>query len=87
MGWAVAENSFFRYIWRPVRRYAGLTQSQVLFSLARWFDNQSDAAAGPLKSPKAMVEPMAVNAAVRALFLHPRVRELLAEWWQLRSAR
>jgi radical SAM C-methyltransferase len=79
---AVAENSFFRYIWRPVRRYAGLTQSQVLFSLTRWFDDQSDAAAEPLKSPKAMVEPMAVNAAVRALFLDPRIREFLAEWWQ-----
>jgi hypothetical protein len=79
---AAAENSFFRYIWRPVRRYAGLTQSQVLFSLTRWFDAQSDPATGPLKSPKAMVEPMAVNAAVRALFLDPRIRELLAQWWQ-----
>jgi radical SAM C-methyltransferase len=79
---AAAENSFFRYIWRPVRRYAGLTQSQILFTLSRWFDAQSDAAAEPLKSPKAMVEPMAVNAAVRALFLDPRVRELLDEWWR-----
>jgi radical SAM superfamily enzyme YgiQ (UPF0313 family) len=78
---AAAENSFFRHIWRPVRRYAGLTQSQVLFSLTRWFDNQSDPAAEPLKSPKAMVEPMAVNAAVRALFLDSRVRDLLAQWW------
>jgi radical SAM superfamily enzyme YgiQ (UPF0313 family) len=78
---AAAENSFFRHIWRPVRRYAGLTQSQVLFSLTRWFDSQQDAAAEPLKSPKAMVEPMAVNAAVRALFLDPRVRELLGQWW------
>ncbi len=25
---------------------------------------------------------MAVNAAVRALFFDPRIRELLAEWWQ-----
>lgn len=82
--WArtAAENSFFRYIWRPVRRYAGLTQSQILFSLSRWFDGQSDASAEPLKSPKAMVEPMTVNAAVRALFLDPRVRELLDEWWR-----
>lgn len=82
--WArtVAENSFFRYIWRPVRHYAGLTQSQVLFGLARWFDDRPDDAAEPLKSPKAMVEPMAVNAAVRALFMDLRVRELLAEWWQ-----
>ena len=29
-----------------------------------------------------MVEPGAVNAAVRALFLEPRVREILVEWWQ-----
>lgn len=79
---AAAENSFFRYIWRPVRRYAGLTQSQILFTLSRWFDTRTDAAAEPLKSPKAMVEPMAVNAAVRALFLDPRVRELLDEWWR-----
>jgi len=78
---AAAENSFFRYIWRPVRDFAGLTQSQVLFSLARWFDACTDPAAEPLKSPTAIVDPMTVNGAVRALFLDPRVRELLAEWW------
>jgi hypothetical protein len=78
---AAAENSFFRYIWRPVRHFAGLTQSQVLFSLARWFDNCEDPAAELLKSPTTIVEPMTVNGAVRALFLDPRVRELLGEWW------
>jgi hypothetical protein len=78
---AVAENSFFRYIWQPLRRYAGLTQSQVLFTLARWFDASDDPAAGPLKTPKTIVEPMAANAAVRALFLDHRVRELLRNWW------
>lgn len=82
--WArsVAENSFFRHIWRPLRHFAGLTQSQVLFSLARWFDAQAAPATGPLKSPTTIIEPLAVNAAVRALFLDPRIRELLADWWQ-----
>lgn len=78
---AVAENSFFRSIWRPVLRYAGLTQSEVLQCLARWFDRCPDPAAAPLRSPTAILEPLAVNAAVRALFLDPRVRELLQEWW------
>jgi radical SAM superfamily enzyme YgiQ (UPF0313 family) len=79
---AVAENSFFRNIWRPLQRYAGLTQSQVLIKLANWFDRCPDPAARPLKSPRTIVEPMAVNAAVRSLFLDPRVRELLAGWWR-----
>jgi radical SAM superfamily enzyme YgiQ (UPF0313 family) len=79
---AVAENSFFRYLWRPVLSYAGLTQSQVLFSLSDWFDACTDEAAEPLKSPKTNVEPMTVNAAVRSLFLDPRVRELLQRWYE-----
>lgn len=81
--WArsAAENSFFRYIWRPLRHYAGLTQSDILFKLARWFDARAETAAEPLKSPKWIVEPMALNAAVRALFFDPRVRLLLQEWW------
>lgn len=79
---AIAENPFFRHIWRPLRHFAGLTQSQVLFSLARWFDAQADPATGPLKLPMTIVEPLAVNTAVRALFLDPRIRELLADWWK-----
>lgn len=81
--WArsAAENSFFRFIWRPLLQYAGLTQSQVLFKLAMWFDDCADSAAEPLKKPITVVEPSAVNSAVRALFLDLRVRELLAEWW------
>jgi radical SAM superfamily enzyme YgiQ (UPF0313 family) len=78
---AVAENSFFRFIWQPLLRYAGMTQSQVLFSLARWYDRCDDAATQALKSPTAIVEPLTVNAAVRALFLDPRVRDLLLDWW------
>jgi hypothetical protein len=78
---AGAENSFFRYIWRPLRTYAGLTQSQVLFSLARWFDACSDPAARALKSPTTILEPAAVNVAVHALLLDPQVRGLLGQWW------
>lgn len=82
--WArsVAENSFFRYIWRPVLEHAGLTQSQVLITMVNWFDKCTDEAAATLKSPTAMIEPMAVNAAVRTLFLDPRLRELLVQWWE-----
>jgi radical SAM C-methyltransferase len=82
--WArsAAENSFFRYIWRPLLRYAGLTQSQVLFSLANWFDASTATAAQPLKRPTTIIEPKTVNAAVRALFLDPGVRDLLGQWWQ-----
>jgi radical SAM superfamily enzyme YgiQ (UPF0313 family) len=78
---AAAENSFFRYIWRPLHYYAGLSQSEILLKLVRWFDAQPDAAADPLRSPKWLVQPMAVNTAIRALFLDPRVRELLQMWW------
>jgi hypothetical protein len=78
---ACAENSFFRYIWRPLLNYAGLTQSQVLFSLARWFDKCADPAAQPLKSPTTILEPSAVSVAIHALFLEPRLRDLLRQWW------
>jgi radical SAM C-methyltransferase len=78
---AAAENSFFRYIWKPLRHYAGLSQSKILFKLVRWFDAQADVAAEPLRSPEWIVQPIAVNAAIRALFLDPRVRELLKRWW------
>lgn len=78
---ACAENSYFRHIWRPLLNYAGLTQSQVLFSLARWFDTCPDPAATPLKSPTTILEPSAVSIAIHALFLDPRLRELLLQWW------
>lgn len=78
---AAAENSFFRHIWRPLHHYAGLSQSEVLLKLVRWFDAQPDPAADPLRSPKWLVQPTAVNAAIRCLFLDPRVRELIQRWW------
>jgi radical SAM C-methyltransferase len=78
---AAAENSFFRHIWKPLRHCTGLRQSEILFKLVRWFDVQTDAAAAPLKSPTWLVQPKAVNDAIRALFLDPRVRELLQGWW------
>jgi len=56
----------------------------VLFTLAGWFDDRDDPAAEPLKTPKTIVEPLAVNAAVRALFLDPVVRVLLQQWWSQR---
>lgn len=79
---AAAENSFFRHIWRLVLRYAGLSQSQVLGKLVTWFDARTDPATAPLKTSSTVVEPLAVNAAVRALFLDPRVRKLLGQWWE-----
>ncbi|GIF77063.1 hypothetical protein Asi02nite_65810 [Asanoa siamensis] len=81
MARTAAENSFFRHIWPVLHNYAGLSQSQVLTSLSNWFDRCTDPAAEPLKTPAAMVEPLIVNKAVRALFLDRRVHDLLFEWW------
>ena len=53
----------------------------MLFSLLRWFDRCEDPAAAGLKSPTNILAPTVVNAAVRALLLEPRVRELLWRWW------
>ncbi|MFE5565683.1 KedN5 family methylcobalamin-dependent radical SAM C-methyltransferase [Amycolatopsis japonica] len=78
---AAAENSLFRYFWAPARELAGLSQSTVLKSLAAWFGRCADPAADPLRPPSAMVEPMTVHAAVRALFLSRRTRQLLQDWF------
>jgi radical SAM superfamily enzyme YgiQ (UPF0313 family) len=79
---AVAENSFLRHIWHPLRELAGLRQSEIIISLADWFDGCEDAAAVPLRRPHGLVDATRLSATIRYLFEEKRVCVLFERWWE-----
>lgn len=83
--WArtVGENSIFRHIWAPLREMVGLSQSQVLLSMAEWFDRSDAPAAEPLKTdrPQLMVDAGAVSDALLHIYSDPEVQPLFQAWW------
>jgi radical SAM superfamily enzyme YgiQ (UPF0313 family) len=85
--WArvVAENLIFRYIWTPLYRLAGMTQSQVLFSLDAWFAKQTDSISAALKAhQREMVENIdlsLVSDGVLFFYKENLINEKLVAWW------
>jgi radical SAM superfamily enzyme YgiQ (UPF0313 family) len=77
-----AENMFFRLLWLVLRTYAGMSQSDILLSLAEWFDKCPDKYADGLRaSENQLGDPTAVPNAIRALYAGPGVDALLRQWW------
>jgi tRNA A37 methylthiotransferase MiaB len=82
--WArtVAENMFFRFIFAPLRRLANMSQSEVLLSLARWFEDCDEPAAAPLKASRARIgDPAIVPHVLHYLYSEPAIPHLLRAWW------
>jgi radical SAM superfamily enzyme YgiQ (UPF0313 family) len=81
----VAEHMLLRYIWAPLRKLAGITQSQVLLSLDGWFQRQTSEAAGRIQAHRDRFVldylQSAVQGAVGAIMADPMVPSLLRQWW------
>lgn len=82
--WArsIAETSYFRYIWAPLRELAGISQSQVLLNLADWFRKSSH----PIGIELAAVQKRAINSdflpeMVARLYSDSRLQSLIDTWW------
>jgi hypothetical protein len=83
MFWArtIAENLFLRHIWAPLRELVGLQQSQVLLSMARWFNDSQDLAATPLKTTSLGIDNSSVASTMHYLYSEPRINALLTKWF------
>jgi len=86
--WAriVAENQIFRYIWVPLRRLEGIGQVEVLLSLDRWFDAQTDnVSRGLIACRSEMVDNLDASRVTRGLhyfYLEHELPQKLLEWWK-----
>jgi radical SAM superfamily enzyme YgiQ (UPF0313 family) len=77
-----AENMFFRLVWPVLRTYVGMPQSEILLSLADWFDKCADPNADDLRaSENQLGDPTSVPRGIRALYAGPGVDALLRQWW------
>jgi radical SAM C-methyltransferase len=82
--WAriAAENPTFRMIWPALRAFSTIRQSEILLSLADWFDMCEHPAASGLRASQVKLgDPDAVPRALRALCSRSAVDTLLADWW------
>lgn len=85
--WArvVCEHPLLRYIWAPLRKLAGLAQSQVLLSLDRWIDAQPEPAAAALRSCRAEVtdhfDANRIARGLHCLYSEAGLAPLMERWW------
>jgi hypothetical protein len=87
--WAriATENPTLRLIWPALLKFAGVSQSVALLSLAGWFDSCEHPAADGLRSSEVKFgDPMAVPRALRALCSRRDVDKLLEDWWRQEMA-
>ncbi|HEX7838339.1 MAG TPA: KedN5 family methylcobalamin-dependent radical SAM C-methyltransferase [Kofleriaceae bacterium] len=86
--WArvVAENQIFRYIWGPLRMLEGIGQVEVLQSLDRWFDAQTDAVSrGLIACRSEMVDNLdgsRVTPGIHYFYLEAGLPQRLLAWWR-----
>lgn len=81
----VAENRLFRYIWTPLRKYAGMSQSEILQSMDDWFEQSEDPTACLFKaSREPIVDAGVVSSTLHHFYEHPGSAKLFQSWWQER---
>lgn len=86
--WArvVAENQVLRWIWTPLRELCGLSQSQVLFSLDKFFERQTDPVSqGLIACRSEMVENLDASRVTRGIhyfYMEGGIDNRLFAWWR-----
>jgi radical SAM superfamily enzyme YgiQ (UPF0313 family) len=83
--WArtMAENVVLRHIWPALLELAGMTQSQIILSMARWFGRCDDPAAQGLNLADVLLgQPSAIPAFLTCVYTEPRLDELFEQWWR-----
>ena len=87
--WArlMAEYQVLRLVWRPLLHLAGVKQSEVIWSLKRWFERQDDpASAGLLGYLESVVDNFDITRITAGVIYVHRQAEafepLFARWWR-----
>lgn len=84
--WArsMAEHLVFRHIWVPLRELAGMTQSEVVTDIMRWFEAAEAPAAVRLAelAGRMRSRPSAVPVFLRELYGEPGLDMLFESWWE-----
>jgi radical SAM superfamily enzyme YgiQ (UPF0313 family) len=83
--WArsIAENMYFRHIWAPLRKLARWKQSEVIWSVADWFDACEEPGAEQLHAAQVpLVDSDVVGRTIKHLHSDPRVPDLFRAWWE-----
>ncbi|GAA1858820.1 KedN5 family methylcobalamin-dependent radical SAM C-methyltransferase [Asanoa iriomotensis] len=76
----IADASVLRHSWAPLRELAGITQSQVLFSLDEWVVQTDEPGAGALRDLVA-IGTATPGAAIDYLYRDPAAKRMLYRWW------
>lgn len=82
--WArvLGEQQYLRNLWRPTRDLANLTQSQLINSLKRFFENSVLPSAKTfIEQIPVMAESPAIAMALRSLHSQPALQALVRRWW------
>jgi len=86
--WArlLGEYTILRHVWAPLRRLAGVRQSEVIRSLDAWLDGEPDSVAAGLRACRAKVvealDAYAIEPGLRFFYEADGLHELLTRWWE-----
>lgn len=80
----VAESPVFRNIWRPLREFGRVTQSEALRSMMEWFETSTDPRAAPFRSglERSFTNPDVLGPVAEYLYGTRDGREMLRSWWR-----
>lgn len=78
----LGENQYFKRLWHPARRLAGMTQSQVIHSLLDWIDASDHPSVAAFRdSFPVIAESPAVASGHRMLYSDPLLDREIERWW------
>jgi hypothetical protein len=83
--WArgIPEHHVLREIWAPLRELTNITQSQVLLSMATWFNECPNPAVNGLNiGRELLLRPSMVPAFLHHLYSKPELDHLFMQWWK-----
>ncbi|WBB75794.1 KedN5 family methylcobalamin-dependent radical SAM C-methyltransferase [Micromonospora sp. WMMD1128] len=79
----LGEHQFLRHVWAPARLVAGLRQSELIRSLAAWWEAADDPdVCAFLRDVPTIAESAAVSAGLRRMYATPAVDRAAADWWE-----
>jgi radical SAM C-methyltransferase len=79
----LGENQYFKRLWTPARRLAGLSQSQMIMSLLAWLDSSEHPDVVSFRqSFPVLAESPAVARGHRMLYEHPTIDAQIELWWR-----
>ncbi|SBT43083.1 KedN5 family methylcobalamin-dependent radical SAM C-methyltransferase [Micromonospora auratinigra] len=78
----LGEHQFLRHVWAPARLLAGVRQSELIRSLAAWWEAVDDAEVRAfLRDVPTVAESAAVSAGLRRLYATPALERAVGDWW------